>query len=202
FEVPEKVVNPEDEPRIGVMVCHCGINIGAVVNVPEVVEYVKKLPNVVVAEGNLYSCSSDSQERIKELIAKYDLNRFIVASCTPRTHEMTIAKSRRLQPQAQGEISVIKKVLVIGGGVSGMTAALHVAREGYDVYIVEKAPELGGLLKQLYRVFPSNENAEEVLEKLRSDIAELDKIKVFTNAKLVKVDGYVGNFKIEICVRG
>ncbi len=244
FDVPEKIIKPEDEPRIGVMICHCGINIGATVDVPKVVEYVEKLPNVVIAEANLYSCSSDSQERIKEMIAKHDLNRFIVASCTPRTHEplfaltcregglnpylfelvnirdqcswvhmhepeaatqkaidlvrMTIAKSRRLNPQAKGEVSVIKKALVIGGGVSGMTAALHVAREGFDAYIVEKEPELGGIVKHLYRVFPSNEDADEVLEKLRGQVAAMDNIKVFTNAKIAKVGGYVGNFKIEV----
>ncbi|MFX0040484.1 MAG: NAD(P)-binding protein, partial [Candidatus Heimdallarchaeota archaeon] len=78
FDVPEKVVKITDEPRIGVMVCHCGINIGNYVDVPRVVEYVKKLPNVVVCEDNLYSCSSDSQIRIKELIDEYNLNRFIV----------------------------------------------------------------------------------------------------------------------------
>ncbi|NVM54156.1 MAG: CoB--CoM heterodisulfide reductase iron-sulfur subunit A family protein [Candidatus Helarchaeota archaeon] len=244
FDVPEKEVKPEDEPRIGVMVCHCGINIGATVNIPEAVEYLKKLPNVVVVEDNLYSCSSDSQERIKELIAEYDLNRFIVASCTPRTHEplfaltcregglnpylfelvnirdqcswvhmfepeaatkkaidlirMTIAKCRRLKPQAQGEVSAIKKALIIGGGVSGISAALNVAKEGFDAYIVERESELGGNIKKLYRIFPSNEDADEILIKLQSQIAEHQNIKVFTNAKLTKVGGYVGNFEIEI----
>lgn len=74
------------EPRIGVFVCHCGINIGGVVNVPEVVEYIKNLPNVVHAEHNLYTCSQDTQEKIKQVAAENDLNRVIVASCTPRTH--------------------------------------------------------------------------------------------------------------------
>ena len=87
FEIPEKEVKITDEPRIGVLICHCGINIGKYVDVPEVREYIKTLPNVIHCEDNLYSCSSDSQERIKELIAEHNLNRFIVASCTPRTHE-------------------------------------------------------------------------------------------------------------------
>jgi len=68
-------------------VCHCGINIGGVVNVPEVVEYAKTLPNVAHAERNLYTCSSEGLRKIKEAIEKYNLNRVIVASCTPRTHE-------------------------------------------------------------------------------------------------------------------
>jgi len=83
---PSEKAIPE-KPRIGVMVCHCGINIGGVVNVPSVVEYAKTLPNVVHAEEALYACSRDSQEKIKTLIQEKNLNRVVVASCTPRTHE-------------------------------------------------------------------------------------------------------------------
>jgi heterodisulfide reductase subunit A len=75
------------DPRIGVFVCHCGINIAGVVDVPSVVEYAKTLPNVVYAENNIYTCSKDSQEQIKKMISEHNLNRVIVASCTPRTHE-------------------------------------------------------------------------------------------------------------------
>ncbi len=92
---PEIPVKPEDKPRVGILVCRCGINIGGIVNVPEVVNYVSKLPYVVHVEENMYSCSSDSQERIKELIVKYNLNRFIVASCTPRTHEQLFKNTLR-----------------------------------------------------------------------------------------------------------
>jgi heterodisulfide reductase subunit A len=83
---PEKEVSGE-EARIGVFVCHCGRNIGGVVNVPEVVEYASSLPNVVHAEENLYTCSTDSQARIRKAIEEHGLNRVVVASCTPRTHE-------------------------------------------------------------------------------------------------------------------
>ncbi|MFX1379943.1 MAG: FAD-dependent oxidoreductase [Promethearchaeota archaeon] len=92
---PEIPVKPEDQPRVGVLVCRCGINIGGIVNVPEVVDYVSNLPYVVHVEENMYSCSSDSQERIKELIVNYNLNRFIVASCTPRTHEQLFKNTLR-----------------------------------------------------------------------------------------------------------
>ncbi|MFX1361207.1 MAG: FAD-dependent oxidoreductase [Promethearchaeota archaeon] len=87
LEVPELDIKDTDEARIGVLICHCGINIGKYVHVPLLAEYVRTLPNVVHCEDNLYSCSSDSQARIKELINNHKLNRFIVASCTPRTHE-------------------------------------------------------------------------------------------------------------------
>jgi len=75
------------EPRIGVFICHCGINIGGYVDVPQIVEFTKTLPNVVYVEDNLYTCSQDSQKRIIEMIKENKLNRVVVASCTPRTHE-------------------------------------------------------------------------------------------------------------------
>jgi heterodisulfide reductase subunit A-like polyferredoxin len=82
----EKDVSGEP-PRVGVFICHCGINIGGYVNVPEVKEYAATLPNVVFVDRNLYTCSQDTQEKIKEKIKEYSLNRVVVASCTPRTHE-------------------------------------------------------------------------------------------------------------------
>ena len=85
-EYPPEIDVAGQEPRIGVFVCHCGINIGGVVDVPSVVEHAKTLPNVVHAEENLYTCSQDTQKRITERIKESDLNRVVVASCTPRTH--------------------------------------------------------------------------------------------------------------------
>ena len=83
---PERDVTDEP-PRIGVFVCHCGSNIASVVDVERVVERVKTLPNVVYAEHTIYTCADDSQVRIKQHIAEHRLNRVVVASCTPRTHE-------------------------------------------------------------------------------------------------------------------
>jgi len=83
---PEKDVS-DQKPRIGVFICHCGINIGGYVNVPQVVEYTRNLPHVVYVEDNLYTCSQDSQRRIIEMIKEHALNRVVIASCTPRTHE-------------------------------------------------------------------------------------------------------------------
>ncbi|MCQ2070687.1 MAG: FAD-dependent oxidoreductase, partial [archaeon] len=83
---PEKDVAGK-EPRVGVWVCHCGINIGGIVNVPEVTEYAKSLPNVVVAKESKYACAQDTLDEISRFISEHDLNRVVVASCTPRTHE-------------------------------------------------------------------------------------------------------------------
>jgi heterodisulfide reductase subunit A-like polyferredoxin len=83
---PERDVS-DQEPRIGVFVCHCGINIGGIVDVPEVKEYALTLPNVITVDENLYTCSQDTQEKIKKAIEDNNLNRVVVASCSPRTHE-------------------------------------------------------------------------------------------------------------------
>ncbi len=244
LEEPEKEVKITDEPRIGVLVCHCGINIGKYVDVPSVEEYVKTLPYVVHCEANLYSCSSDSQTRIKELIKEHDLNRFIVASCTPRTHEslfqetcqeagmnkylfemvnirdqcswvhmteyeaatekskdlirMAVSKSRLLKPQKEETLKLTATALVIGGGVSGMTAALNIADQEFKVYLVEKENELGGNLKHLNVLYPIQEEAgnflNEIVEKVRSN----KNIEVFLNSKIESAKGFIGNYDVSI----
>ncbi len=87
LERPEQVDVSEDDPRIGVFVCNCGINIGGVVDVPSVKEYADSLPGVVFAQENLFTCSQDSQEAMKEIIKEQKLNRVVVAACSPKTHE-------------------------------------------------------------------------------------------------------------------
>jgi heterodisulfide reductase subunit A-like polyferredoxin len=83
---PERDVLNE-EPRVGVFVCNCGINIGGVADVPAVREYARSLPNVVHVEDNLFTCSQDTQDRMKGVIQEHGINRVVVASCSPRTHE-------------------------------------------------------------------------------------------------------------------
>ena len=86
-QVPKPRVVAGERPRIGVFVCDCGINIAGVVRVPEVVEYAKSLPYVEFVDENLFSCSQDTQDKIKGIIRDNRLNRIVVAACTPRTHE-------------------------------------------------------------------------------------------------------------------
>ncbi len=244
IEVPEKEVKLTDDPRIGVLICHCGINIGKYIDIPGVIEHIKNLPNVVYCEDNLYSCSSDSQERIKEVIDEFNLNRFIVASCTPRTHEslfqetcqeagmnkylfqmanirdqcswvhmeqheeatqkakdlieMAVAKSRLLKPQEEQTLSVTQKALIIGGGISGMTAALTIANQGFTVYLVEKAKMLGGILNDLYLLYPTQEDSSTFLRNIKEDITKNKKIQVWLESKVNDVKGYIGNYDVSI----
>ncbi len=239
---PERDVSQE-EPRVGVFVCNCGINIGGVVKVPEVVEYARSLPGVVYAEENLFTCSQDTQEKIRKAIDEYRLNRVVVASCTPRTHEplfqetmaeaglnrnlftmanirdqcswvhmqkpveatekakvlvrMAVAHSRRLKPLHPGSQPVIQRALVIGGGLAGMVSAIEIAKQGFEVYLVEKERELGGNLRQLGYTH-RGEKTGSFLNKLKREIVNSPLIKVLTGSEVVEVTGYVGNYRTTI----
>lgn len=85
--LPKQVEVKGEPPRIGVFVCHCGINIGGVVNVPAIRDYARSLPYVVYVEDNLYTCSQDTQVKMAEVIKEKGINRVVVAACTPRSHE-------------------------------------------------------------------------------------------------------------------
>lgn len=243
---PEKDVSGE-EPRIGVFVCHCGTNIAGIINVQEVAEYAKTLPNVVHSETLLYACSADAQVKIKEVIKEKNLNRVVVAACTPRTHEplfqatlreaglnpflfelasirehsswvhmsekekatikakdvirRAVAKIRLAEPLYPSKIPVIRKALVIGGGVAGMVSALEIANQGYEVFLIEKEKELGGNTRNLYYLL-NGEDPQKFLKELIDKVKNNDKIKIITNARLESVEGSVGNFKTKIKVDG
>jgi heterodisulfide reductase subunit A len=235
-------------PRIGVFVCHCGINIGAYVNVPDVVEYAKQLPNVVHAERNLFTCSEEGISAIKKGIKEYNLNRVLVASCTPRTHEplfraaceeaglnkylfefvnirdqcswvhmrepqkatekakdlirMGVAKARLLEPLEEIEMKVAPSALVIGGGVVGMEAALNLARQGFDIHLVEKEPELGGTLRSINKLFPTNQEAVKLIKPLVEQVKSHPKIKTYLSSKVKQVTGFIGNFNVNLDGKG
>lgn len=236
---PERTVSDE-EPRIGVFVCDCGTNIRRVVNVPEVVEYAKTLPNVVHAEENLYTCSTDTTRHIAEVIKEQGLNRVVVASCTPRTHEplfrdtlkeaglnkylfemanirdqdswvhadfpeaatekakdlvrMAVARAAYLEPIEEKSFSVVKRGLVIGGGLAGMTAALSLADQGFETCIVERENRLGGLLWEKRYLLEGND-VKTLLNELISKVTSHPKIRVLLNAEMKEFSGHVGQFK-------
>ncbi len=235
---PERDISGE-EPKIGVFVCHCGTNIAGVVNVPDVVEYTKTLPDVIFVENNLYTCSADTCERIQQVIIEQGLNRLVVASCTPRTHEplfmdtmrqaglnpylfemanirdqcswvhmnqpeeatrkakdlvrMAVAKvkmNENLYPQF---VEVTKSALIIGGGVAGMTAALELAGQGFEVHLVEKNRTLGGLAKKIK--FSPDGNITKKMKKLAADVKKHKLINLHLKSELASMEGSVPNFE-------
>ncbi|RJS81859.1 hydrogenase iron-sulfur subunit [Candidatus Bathyarchaeota archaeon] len=88
----EKKIEAE-EPRIGVFICHCGLNIAGVLDIKELVEYAKTLPNVVYVKDNRYTCADPGQEEIRKGIKEHNLNRVVVAACSPRMHEPTFRRT-------------------------------------------------------------------------------------------------------------
>jgi len=260
---PERDVM-EEEPRIGVFVCHCGSNIGGFLDVPAVAEYAASLPGVVHAEHNLYTCSQDSIRRITEQTRELGLSRVVVASCTPLTHEllfqdsirqaglnpgmfqmanirnqcswvhsddweaatekardlvrMAVAKAVQLEPLHKTEVEVQKAVLVIGGGVAGMTAALTLADQGFPVHLVERAERLGGNLWHVktlvdWETGPSRElvngvaqesvdqstnlvwrDPQAFLQQLIERVEGHPQITVHLRSEFLESGGFVGNF--------
>jgi heterodisulfide reductase subunit A-like polyferredoxin len=92
---PDETDITGEEPRIGVFVCNCGINIGGIADVPAIVEYARGLPHVAYVGENLFTCSQDTQNQMAEVIREQNLNRIVVAACTPRTHELLFQETIR-----------------------------------------------------------------------------------------------------------
>ena len=193
--------NGHEDLRIGVYVCHCGANIGGVIDPKEVADYAATLPGVVVATDNRYICSDPGQTLIQEDIKEHNLNRVVVAACSVRLHEPTfracvaqaglnpflfemanireqctwvhsheaevaqekakdivasaVAKASHLDPLEMIEVPVTKRVMVIGGGIAGISAALDLADMGIETILVEKEPSIGGRMAQLNKTFPT-----------------------------------------------
>lgn len=243
MEFPEEKDVTEEEPRIGVFVCHCGINIASVVDVPAVVEHVKQLPHVVYATNSLYACAQDSQLAMKELIEEHKLNRIVVASCSPRTHKplfqetmkeaglnaalfemanirdqcswvhqqqpdkatakakdlvsAAVAKAATLSAAKSVTVDVTNTALVIGGGVAGMTSALSLVDQGYNVHLLEKSDQLGGMALRIHEGF-NGENIPSFLQQLINNVKNSPNINVYTGCEIEEVSGYIGNFKTKL----
>ncbi len=231
-----------EEPRIGVFVCHCGTNIGGIVDVPSVAEFAKGLPGVVHAEDNLYSCSQDAQEVIKDRIREHDLNRVVVASCTPRTHEplfrstvregglnpylfdlanirdqcswvhqkeperatakakdlvtMAVSRANLLTPLDDASIAVVPKAMVLGGGLAGMTAALAIGDQGFDVHLVEREASLGGNLLRVRLLLDGD--PQELADDLIRRVNGHPRVHAHLGREVESIAGYVGNFTTKL----
>ncbi len=235
-----------EEIRIGVFVCDCGTNIAGVVNVPEVVEYARTQKHVVMADEGKWSCSVDYLSRMQDLIKEHRLNRVVVASCTPRTHEplfkrttkeagvnpyllefvsireqvswvhmrepgvatakakdlikMGIAKAALLEEGEEIRLPVKTDCLIIGGGIAGMNAALSVAAQGFNAVVVEKQPQLGGLLNRICFVSHDRHRspAAGLLSAKVAEVMAHDRIRVFADTCIESIQGYIGNYKVAL----
>ncbi|MCK9423056.1 MAG: CoB--CoM heterodisulfide reductase iron-sulfur subunit A family protein [Bacteroidales bacterium] len=232
-----------EEPRIGVYICWCGTNIAKMVDVEAVSAEVGKLPHVVLAKNYKYMCSDPGQELIVKDIHGHQLNRVVVAACSPRIHELTFRKAvekaginpylfemanireqdswvhtdrteatskaidlvvaaiRRVQfhePLQKRSVNVDPATLIIGGGISGMVAALEIANAGKKVYLIEKTGRLGGHVIKFDLTFPHLSSARQMIRPILQRVENHPNIDVFLNTEIRDVTGYIGNFKTTI----
>jgi len=198
-------------------------------------------------EDNLFTCSQDTQDKMKEVITEHGINRVVVASCSPRTHEplfqetirdaglnkylfemanirdqntwvhmnnperatakakdlvrMAVAKAVYIEPLHQVRLEVTQKVLVVGGGVAGMEAALGVADQGLQVYLVERGDILGGVAHKLRSTW-QGEPVKPYLESLVERVRNHEKIRVMMKTEPVETTGIMGNFTTTLMTSG
>lgn len=236
-----------ERPRIGVFICDCGSNIKGVVDCAHVTEYAKTLPYVEFADEPMFACSQDAQDKMVEYIKEKNLNRVVVAACTPKTHEplfqetlenaglnkylfemtnirnqdswvhknnpdlatkkakdlvrMAVSKAALSEPLKEEKIPMDERVMVIGGGMAGISAARSLSSQGYEVHIIEKQDRLGGEALKLYKT-PKGEDIQKEVKSIAEDVNAADNIKVHLNTTIESVDGFVGNFKSRITENG
>ncbi len=237
----------DEEPRLGVFICHCGMNIASVVDVEAVVKRIEHEPNVVLATHTMFTCADTSLSNIKDMIHQHRLNRIVVASCTPRTHEplfretlreaglnpylfemanirdqcswvhstvpqtatekavelvkMSIARARTLWPLESGTLAVDQTGIVIGGGLSGMTAALALADQGFNVHLVEQAGRLGGILHDIHNTFEHDDIAA-FTRGLIDQVQKHPRIKSYLEAEITGIKGHIGKFDVTLAKGG
>lgn len=229
--------------RFGVFICHCGKNIARTVDVEALRDKALALPNVVLAKDYLYLCSKPGQTMIADAIREHNLNRVLVAACSPRLHAKTFAQTAQragLNPylldianirehcswvhldRAAGtekasslirgnlgklayarplepiQSPVTRRVLVIGGGIAGIQSALDIADSGYEVYLVEKSPSLGGHMAQLGETFPTLDCSSCILTPKMVEAGQNDNVHLLSYSEVVRVEGNIGQFQVTV----
>ena len=230
--------------RIGVFVCHCGLNIASTVDVQRVAETLRHYPGVAFATDYKYMCSDPGQNLIQQAIEEHDLDGIVVAACSPTMHEATFRKAaataglnpyqvesanireqvswphqktpekatrkaieivrslvekvRYDEPLTPLTLPIVKRALVVGGGIAGLTAALDIADSGYPVVLVERSAQLGGRMAQLFHLYLNFDGSQSLLEERIEAVTHHPLIQVLTNAEVTEFGGYVGNFTVEV----
>ena len=242
--MPEDIgFSGQETPRVGVYICHCGTNIASVVDVKALADYAGQLPGVVVSREYKYMCSDPGQALIETDIDDHELNRIVVASCSPLLHEPTFRRSlnraglnpfllqmvnirehvswvhldkraatekaqdlvraavRRVflhKPLEKRRVSINPNVLVVGGGIAGIHAALTLADAGKQVYLVEREPTIGGHMAQFDKTFPTLDCAACILTPKMTTVGSHPNIRLWSYSEVTKVEGYVGNYKVQV----
>ena len=230
--------------KIGVFICHCGVNIAGSVDVKRVAQEMGEIEDVVHSEDYIYMCSDPGQLLIRNAIREEGLDGVVVACCSPSMHEVTFRKavqSEGMNPYLceianireqcswvhQGEkerathkageiirsileklrqnetletltMPLTKRVLVIGGGIAGITASIDLADAGYEVILVERQPCIGGKVLQLSRTFPHLDDSRCIIAPKTAEAQGHARIRVMPYCEVEEVKGFVGNFDVRV----
>jgi len=241
-----RLVKSEGTPRIGIYVCNCGGNISATIDAKRITDTAKNFEYVEIVETNDYLCSTIGQELIKTGIKEHNLNRIVIASCTPRMHLETfrravssvglnpylleianireqcswvhnevdsattkatdlirgaVNRARHLEELWPNKVPIKQKVLVIGGGIAGIQAALDVADQGYQVFLIERSATIGGHMAQLSKTYPTLDCSLCILAPKLVSAEQHPNIKVITMAEPMKIGGSPGDYKVSVKVK-
>jgi len=231
------------DTKIGVYVCHCGTNISSVIDVHALAEFAKGLPHVVLAREYKYMCSDPGQDLIKKDIAEHDLDRVVVAACSPLLHEATFRKAAEMaglnpflvqmanireqvawvtddspsalqkaeahvaaavrrvnehKPLERRSVAITPRVMIVGGGIAGIEAALTLAEANKEVILVEREPSIGGHMSMFDKTFPTLDCAACILTPKMTAVKDEPKIKLMTYSEVESVDGAVGKYKVRV----
>jgi heterodisulfide reductase subunit A len=229
--------------RIGVYVCHCGVNISQTVDVEFISQKIAQLPNVIVSRDYKFMCSDPGQEMIKRDINEFHLNRIVVAACSPQMHELTFrnccesaglnrflfqmsnireqcswihderdkatTKALALVTAAVKRVAlheslvplkskINSNVLIVGGGIAGIQAALEIAESGNHVYLVEKESTIGGNMAKFDKTFPTLDCSSCILTPKMTSVSHRKNISLYSYSEVEKVSGFIGNFTVKI----
>lgn len=230
--------------RAGVYVCHCGGNISETVDVGEVASFAEGQLDVVLVRDYSHMCSEVGQKMVLEDIVSNNLDRVVIAACSPQFHEktfmstiekaglspyvleianireqcawphfglpeiatqkardlvgMAIEKARLDEALAKRTMPIGKRVLVVGGGIAGIQAALDLGDAGFKVLLVEKEPAIGGKMAQLSRTFPTEDCAACILSPKMADVPANPNIELLTFTEIEDIAGYLGNYEVSV----
>ncbi len=246
-EPPEvEMITDLEQPKVGVFVCHCGSNIAGVVDIDATVEHARTLPDVIFVSDQMFSCAGNTQAEIEDAIRENEINRVVIAACSPKTHEsifrgvleraglnpfllemanirnmdswvhkfdhdqatvkaidmiaMAVEKARQLEPLEVSHLPVAQRVLIVGGGIAGMSAAESLAKQGFETHLVERTAKLGGMLNDLDRIAPSGIEARSFLKAKTKSLKKAG-VRIHLETEIESISGVVGNFEA-LCSTG
>lgn len=233
----------DNHSRIGVYICHCGLNIAGKVDVHALEQYAATLPEVAIAKTYKFMCSDPGQQLIQDDLKRNGITRVVVAACSPLMHEPTFrkclqdtgvnpyffqmtnirehvswvtreagdatAKAKALLSAAVRRVAlhealerrtvpVNPNVLIVGGGIAGISAALTLADAGKVVYLVEREPSIGGHMAQFDKTFPTLDCSACILTPKMTQVGKHKNIRLLAYSEVEEVSGYVGSFAVKV----